>query len=72
MSEATMIDLVQRALDRFGIEDQETKVHQRVNVRILELIDTPSGDTVQLEGNRWIVDRPIPSATNWWSAIRAC
>ena len=32
--------------------DLETKVHQRVNVRILELIDTPSGDSVQLEGNR--------------------
>ena len=33
-------------------QDIETKVHQRVNVRILELIDTPSGDSVQLEGNR--------------------
>jgi hypothetical protein len=33
-------------------QDLETKVHQRVNVRILELIDTPSGDSVQLEGNR--------------------
>jgi hypothetical protein len=30
----------------------ETKVHQRVNVRILELIHTESGSTVQLEGNR--------------------
>jgi hypothetical protein len=35
-----------------GRQDLETKVHQRVNVRILELIDTPSGDSVQLEGNR--------------------
>jgi hypothetical protein len=33
-------------------QDIETKVHQRVNVRILELIDTPGGDSVQLEGNR--------------------
>ncbi len=33
-------------------QDLETKVHQRVNVRILELIDTASGDSVQLEGNR--------------------
>jgi hypothetical protein len=33
-------------------QDVETKVHQRVNVRILELIDTASGDSVQLEGNR--------------------
>jgi hypothetical protein len=28
------------------------KVHQRVNVRILELIDATSGSTIQLEGNR--------------------
>jgi hypothetical protein len=33
-------------------DDLQTKVHQRVNVRILELIDTASGDSVQLEGNR--------------------
>ena len=30
----------------------ETKVHQRVNVRILELIHKDTGSTVQLEGNR--------------------
>lgn len=30
----------------------EVKVHQRVNVRILELADTASGSTIQLEGNR--------------------
>jgi hypothetical protein len=29
-----------------------TKVHQRVNVRILELIDTASGSRIELEGNR--------------------
>jgi hypothetical protein len=28
------------------------KVHQRVNVRILELIDATSGSNIQLEGNR--------------------
>ena len=28
------------------------KVHQRVNVRVLELIDEESGASVQLEGNR--------------------
>ena len=33
-------------------QDLQAKVHQRVNVRILELIDTASGDSVQLEGNR--------------------
>ena len=33
-------------------QDLEAKVHQRVNVRILELVDTASGDSVQLEGNR--------------------
>jgi len=30
----------------------EVKVHQRVNVRILELADTAGGSTIQLEGNR--------------------
>jgi hypothetical protein len=29
-----------------------TKVHQRVNVRVLELIDRDTGASVQLEGNR--------------------
>ena len=33
--------------DRLGV-----KVHQRVNVRILELIDSSTGSTIQLEGNR--------------------
>ncbi len=28
------------------------KVHQRVNVRVLELIDDASGSSIQLEGNR--------------------
>jgi hypothetical protein len=28
------------------------KVHQRVNVRVLELIDDETGANVQLEGNR--------------------
>ena len=28
------------------------KVHQRVNVRLLELIDDASGSTIELEGNR--------------------
>jgi hypothetical protein len=30
----------------------EVKVHQRVNVRILELVDDGTGSTIQLEGNR--------------------
>ena len=29
-----------------------TEVHQRVNVRVLELIDTSSGSRIELEGNR--------------------
>ena len=37
---------------RFDRSELETKVHQRVNVRILELIHKDSGATVQLEGNR--------------------
>jgi hypothetical protein len=36
-------------LDRSRLE---TKVHQRVNVRVLELIDRESGSSVELEGNR--------------------
>ena len=30
----------------------EAKVHQRVNVRILELIETTTGSRIELEGNR--------------------
>jgi hypothetical protein len=30
----------------------EVKVHQRVNVRVLELIDSASGSRIELEGNR--------------------
>jgi hypothetical protein len=30
----------------------EVKVHQRVNVRVLELIDTASGARIELEGSR--------------------
>jgi hypothetical protein len=30
----------------------EVKVHARVNVRVLELIDTASGSRIELEGNR--------------------
>jgi hypothetical protein len=36
-------------LDRARLE---AKVHQRVNVRVLELIDRDTGAAVQLEGNR--------------------
>ena len=36
-----------RARDRL-----EVKVHQRVNVRVLELVDSSSGSSIQLEGNR--------------------
>ncbi|QWZ09919.1 hypothetical protein KRR39_09410 [Nocardioides panacis] len=30
----------------------EVKVHQRVNVRVLELVDGSTGSAIQLEGNR--------------------
>ena len=33
-------------------EGLEAKVHQRVNVRVLELIDTESGSRIELEGAR--------------------
>ena len=38
----------------FGVSRNqiEVKVHQRVNVRILELVDSSTGSTIQLEGNR--------------------
>jgi hypothetical protein len=36
-------------LPRAGLE---AKVHQRVNVRVLELIDSQSGSRIELEGNR--------------------
>jgi hypothetical protein len=32
--------------------DLTARVHQRVNVRVLELIDTDSGSRIELEGNR--------------------
>lgn len=37
---------------RLPREHLEVKVHQRVNVRVLELIHAESGSTVELEGNR--------------------
>ena len=37
---------------RFERSELETKVHQRVNVRVLELIHKDTGASVQLEGNR--------------------
>jgi hypothetical protein len=37
------------AVARDGVE---VKVHRRVNVRVLELVDASTGSTVQLEGNR--------------------
>ena len=33
-------------------EGLEAKVHQRVNVRVLELVDTADGSTIELEGMR--------------------
>jgi hypothetical protein len=32
--------------------DVQVEVHQRVNVRIVELIDEASGSRIELEGNR--------------------
>jgi len=33
-------------------DDLRTKVHQRVNVRVLELVDDRSGTAIELEGSR--------------------
>jgi hypothetical protein len=41
-----------RPIFRIDRSELETKVHQRVNVRILELIHKDTGSSVQLEGNR--------------------
>ena len=35
--------------------DLDVKVHRRVNVRVLELVDEPSGSRIELEGNRLAV-----------------
>jgi hypothetical protein len=35
-----------------GVGSLAGEVHQRVNVRVLELIDTASGSRIELEGNR--------------------
>jgi hypothetical protein len=57
MSEERMVELVQGALDADGIfrlprTGLTASVHQRVNVRVLELVDVETGARVQLEGNR--------------------
>ena len=53
----------------FGLprEQVEVKVHQRVNVRILELVDTTTGSTIQLEGNRI----PLTHSKDVIDALRA-
>jgi hypothetical protein len=42
----------QALVSRVPREGLEAKVHQRVNVRVLELIDTGSGARIELEGMR--------------------
>ncbi len=37
---------------RLPRSEVEVKVHARVNVRVLQLIDTASGSRIELEGNR--------------------
>jgi hypothetical protein len=37
---------------RISRDRLEGKVHQRLNVRVLELIDSESGSRIELEGNR--------------------
>ena len=45
----TSVQNVVRAVNRAGLTVQ---VHQRLNVRVLELIDAGSGSRIELEGNR--------------------
>jgi hypothetical protein len=53
----------------FGVSRDkiEVKVHQRVNVRILELIDSSTGSAIQLEGNRI----PLTHSKDVIDALRA-
>ncbi|HSS68179.1 MAG TPA: hypothetical protein VLK34_06475 [Nocardioidaceae bacterium] len=44
--------VVENLVFRVDRQNLTVKVHQRVNVRILELIDATSGSNIQLEGNR--------------------
>jgi hypothetical protein len=41
-----------RLIFRLDRSHLDTEVHQRVNVRVLELVDRDTGASVQLEGNR--------------------
>jgi hypothetical protein len=43
---------VKELVFRVPREGIEVKVHQRVNVRVLELIESASGSRIELEGNR--------------------
>ena len=45
----------------------EAKVHQRVNVRVLELVDSSTGSSIQLEGNRV----PLTHSKDVIDALRA-
>ena len=44
----------------------EATVHQRVNVRVLELVDTVSGSRIELEGNRL----PVPHSKDVIEELR--
>ncbi len=60
MSEEQMVELLQSALEHHGMfagelvarEGLTTKVHQRLNVRVLELIHEDSDSRIELEGSR--------------------
>jgi hypothetical protein len=48
------------------------KVHQRVNVRVLELIDDESGSRIELEGNRLPVTHPTPESLASYRRLHVC
>ena len=52
----------------------ETKVHQRVNVRVLELIDRETGARIELEGNRipTLHTGPVLDALKDWRPASRC
>lgn len=52
---------------RVARDQVEVEVHQRVNVRILELVERATGSTIQLEGNRL----PLTHSKDVIDALRA-
>jgi hypothetical protein len=64
-AEHTRHDEPGRLIFRVPRDELTIKVHERVTVRILELIDDDSGAKIELEGSRI----PVPHATDVFKAL---